>query len=107
MGPSKMKTANIVYRKLKADAVPSQNLESHVSQLSAAMMSWVGRLKKDSEHFILFAVNSQILLKISVIPILLTFMYLVALYLLNLDSKQPTHCPTQLINVADNWPNNF
>jgi hypothetical protein len=39
MGPSKMKTANIVYRKLKLDAVPSQKLESHVSQLSAAMMS--------------------------------------------------------------------
>ena len=74
MGPSKMKTANIVYRKLKADSVPSQNLESHVSQLSATMMSWVGRLQKDSELFILFAVNSQILLKIYVIPILLNFM---------------------------------
>ena len=48
-----MKTANIVYRKLKVDAVPSQNLESsiqlpHVSQLSAAMMSWVGCLLTDS-----------------------------------------------------------
>ena len=39
-------------------------------------MSW------DSELFILFAENSQILLKISVIPILLTFIYLVALILL-------------------------
>ena len=41
------------------------------------MMIWVGYLLKDSELFILFAENSQILLKISVIPILLTFIYLV------------------------------
>ena len=33
-------------------------------------MSWVGCLLKDSEPIILFAENSQILLKISVIPIL-------------------------------------
>ena len=45
-------------------------------------MSWVGCLLKDSELFTLFAENSQILLKISVIPILLTFIYLVALNLL-------------------------
>ena len=45
-------------------------------------MSWVGYLLKDSELFILFAENSQILLKISVIPILLTFIYLVAINLL-------------------------
>ena len=45
-------------------------------------MSWVGYLLKDSELFILFSENSHILLKISVIPILLTFIYLVALYLL-------------------------
>ena len=45
------------------------------------MMSWVDCLLKDSVLFILFAENSQILLKISVIPILLTFMYLVALNL--------------------------
>ena len=37
---------------------------------------------KDSEFFIVFAENSQILLKISVIPILLIFIYLVALNLL-------------------------
>ena len=42
------------------------------------MMSWVGCLLNDSELFILFAENSQILLNISVIPILLTFIYLVA-----------------------------
>ena len=35
--------------------------------------------KRFSVFFILFAENSQILLKISVIPILLTFIYLVAL----------------------------
>ena len=34
-----------------------------VSQLSAAMMSWVGCLLKDSELFLLFAENSQILLE--------------------------------------------
>ena len=46
------------------------------------MMSWdlVDRLQTDSEAFILFAENTQILLKISVIPIIPTFMYLVALY---------------------------
>ena len=48
----------------------------------SSTMSWVGCLLKDSELFILFAENSQILLKISVIPILLTFIYLVALNLL-------------------------
>ena len=45
-------------------------------------MSRVGYLLKDSELFILLAENSQILLKISVIPIFLTFIYLVAFYLL-------------------------
>ena len=45
-------------------------------------MSWIGCLLKDSGIFILFAENSQILLKISVIPIFSTFMYLVALNLL-------------------------
>ena len=54
----------------------------HVWQLCAAMMSWVGYLLKDSEAFILFSENSQILVKISDIPILLTFMYLVVLNLL-------------------------
>ena len=48
----------------------------------SSTMSWVGCLLKDSELFILFAENSQILLKISVIPILWTFIYLVALNLL-------------------------
>jgi len=45
-------------------------------------MSWIGCLLTDSELFILFAEKSQIFLKFSVIPILLTFMYLVALNLL-------------------------
>ena len=44
-------------------------------------MSWLFTLK-DSELFILFAENSQICLKISVISILVTFIYLVALNLL-------------------------
>ena len=38
-------------------------------------MSWVGCLLKDSKLFILFAENSQIPLKISVIPVLLKFIY--------------------------------
>ena len=46
------------------------------------MMSRVGCLLTESELFILFTENSQILLKISVIHILLTFIYLVAFYLL-------------------------
>ena len=45
------------------------------------MMGRIGCLLKDSELFVLFAENSQIL-KISVIPILWHFMYLVALHLL-------------------------
>ena len=74
-------------------------------------MSWVGYLLKDSELFILFAENSQILLKISVIPILLTFIYLVALYLLvnnqvNLSSNS-TYRPTQLIIAAHNCHKHF
>ena len=48
----------------------------------SSTMSRVGCLLKYSELFILFSENSQILSKISVIPILLTFMYLVALNLL-------------------------
>ena len=59
----------------------------------SSMMSWIGCLLKDAELFILFAENSQILLKILVITILLTFIYLVALV-----SKQPT----QLIIAAHN-----
>ena len=50
-----------------------------VIQLSAAMMSWVGCLLKNSELFIWFAENSQILLKISVVRIFLTGLNLVAL----------------------------
>ena len=68
-----------------------------VWQLCTAMMSWVGCLLKDSKLFILFAENSQIHLKISVIPILLTFIYLVALNLLvnnqpNSSSNSTHHC---------------
>ena len=48
----------------------------------SSTISWVGCLLKDSELFILFAENRQFLLKISVIHILLTFIYLVALNLL-------------------------
>ena len=47
-----------------------QLMSESLWQLCAAMMSWVGCLLPDSELFIIFAENSQILLKISVIPIL-------------------------------------
>jgi len=59
----------------------SVTIMCHNDELSWTM-SWFGCLLPDSELFILFAENNQILLKISVIPILLTFMYLVALNLL-------------------------
>ena len=49
----------------------------HNDELSS-MMTSVGCLLTYSDIFIVFAENSQILLKISVIPSLLTFMYLVA-----------------------------
>ena len=72
-------------------------ISRYVWQLCATMMSWVGCLLKDSKLFILFAENSQILLKISVIPILLTIIYLVALNLLvnnqlNSSSNSTHHC---------------
>ena len=58
------------------------------------MMSLVGCLLTDSELFILFAENSQILLKISVILILLTFMYLSGSTAF--VSKQPTQLIDEL-----------
>ena len=66
-------------------------------------MSWGGYLLKDSELFILFAEDSQILLKISVILILLTFIYLVALYLLvnnQLNSSSNSNSPLRHIIVT-------
>ena len=65
----------------------------------SSTMNWVGCLLKDSELFILFAENSQILVKISVLPILLTFIYLVALNRLvnnqlNSLSSSTHHCGT-------------
>ena len=56
-------------------------------------MSWVGCLLKYSQIFILFAENSQILQNFSFIPILLTFVYLVAH---NLLVKKPTQLIAQL-----------
>ena len=50
-------------------------------------LTWL--LTKSLRAFISFAENSQILLKISVIPIVLTFIYLVAV-------KQPTQLIIQL-----------
>ena len=53
-------------------------------------MSLIGCLLKDSELFILFAEKSQILLKISIIPILLTF-------ILSGSTSSVSKQPTQLI----------
>ena len=67
-------------------------------------MSWVEYLQKDSELFNLFAENSQIVLKISVIPILLTFIYLVILNLLvnnQLNSSLRHIIVTHLISSAE------
>ena len=71
----------------------------HNDELSS-MMSYVGCLLTGSKIFlILFAENSHIFRKTSVIPILLTFMYLVGL---NLLVKTTTHRPTQLVIAAHN-----
>ena len=51
----------------------------HNDELSSSLR-WLDCLLTDSEVFILSAEINQVLLKISFIPILLTFMYLVALY---------------------------
>ena len=61
--------------------------------------------KRFRVFFILFAENSQILLKNSVIPILLTFIYLVALNLLvnkqlNSLSNSTHHCGTVVVLVG-------
>ena len=77
-----------IFEKLGKFLIQLENRDqtTHVCLISATMMSWVQVwvelivLLKDSEVFILFAENSQILLKISVTPVLLTFMSLVALY---------------------------
>ena len=65
----------------KLDMGSSVTIMCRNDELSSTM-SWVGSLLKDSELFILFLENSQILLNFFVIPILLTFVYLVALNLL-------------------------
>ena len=66
----------------------------------SSTMSWVGCLPTDSELFILFAENSQILLKIYVIPILLTFIYLVALNLL-VNNQLNSSLRHIIVTIAD------
>ena len=63
-------------------AIRNSKCDNYVLQWQVEFYDELSCLLKDSEPFILFAENSQILLKISVIPILLTFIYLVALNLL-------------------------
>ena len=69
-------------------------------------LSWLFTIK-DSALFVLFAENSEILLKISVIPILLTFMYLSALNLLvdNQLNWLSNYSRTQLVIMAHNCHN--
>ena len=64
----------------------------------------LARTKFECTGFILFALNSQILLKVSVIPILLTLIYLVAYNLF--ASKQPTQLIVQLFIVEHNCHTN-
>ena len=94
--------------KFQSEFVKSSFLSKYepIWQLCAAMKSWVQRLLKYSELFILFAENSQILLKISVIPILLTFIHLVALNLLvnnQLNSSSNSTHVWQLCAAMMTW----
>ena len=57
----------------------------------SSRMSWFGYLLKDSELFVLFSENSHILVKISDIPILLIFMYLLVNNQLNSLSNSTHH----------------
>ena len=68
----------ITWQNLKLSFVPNFCCNDVLS----STMSWVGCLLTDSKLFTLFAENSQILLKISVVPIPFTFIYLVALHLI-------------------------
>ena len=82
-----------------ANSVSNLCCNDEVCLIYATMMSLVGCLLTDSELFILFAENSQILLKISGIPILLTLFYLVALNQLvsnqlNSSFNSTHHCST-------------
>ena len=67
-----MMEMNVISEKKTTNIMINKGNNKHMWQLCAAMMSWVGCLLKDSELFILFAENSHILCKISVIPVLLT-----------------------------------
>ena len=66
-------------------------------------MSSVGCLLTDSDMFILFTENSQILLKISVISILLTIKVALNLLVINQinSSSNSNHRRTQLIIAAE------
>ena len=68
-------------------------------------LTWLDCLQIDSEGFIFFADINQILLKISCIPILLTFMYLCSSTLSEnrvVNSLKSSQARTQLIIVTDN-----
>ena len=69
----------------------------------SSILSWLDCLLTDLEVFILFAEINQIILKIYFIPILLTFMYLVALYKKNWVVSNLKSTQTQVIIVTDNY----
>ena len=75
----------------------------HNDELSWSL-SWLDYLQTDSEFFYPFAENNQIPLKIFLIPILFTFMYLEALYQkkLTVNNFKSTKTRTQLIIMTDN-----
>ena len=62
-------------KKVTESSFPAKQLKvpKYMWKLCAAMMSWVGYLLPNSELFLLFAENSQILLKVSVVPHSLNF----------------------------------
>ena len=76
----------------------SDTLHTYVWQLCATMMSWVGCLLPDSDLFILFAENSQILHNISAIPHSLNFH-------VSGCPESVSEQPTQLIIAAHNCHN--
>ena len=81
----------------------NKNKVIHQNDELSSSLSWLDSLPTDSKVFILFAEINQIVLKISFIPIPLTFMHLVALYKKlsgckqsQVNSNSRHHCDRQL-----------
>ena len=93
----------------------SSNMHSNVTIMCrndelSSKMGWIGCLLKGSELLILFEDNCQIFLKISLIPIFLTFIYPVALNLLvnnQLNSSLRQIIVTLLLFCLRLYPSQF